>query len=388
MKKISLFIIGLLIFPSFINAETITYNICESGCEYTSLESVETAINNTSDLSDKDIIININSDYSNGYIYYSDTNNVIKSVVINGNNHSIKDMEIGAKSIEINNLNFNKGIALYNSQRIKLINSKINRLRIGCLQGSSPCKETLNIKDVLETDNISFNNIKTLMTMGNIKIENMNFVNKAIVNGGGLLTINNSQLGKVLNYPAMLFPKTDIYNSTFESLRYVNVTNEVDGYNEYRDFFQSDGFNPSSLVSYDVYEFNSPTYGKITVYFDKEFEINPGEEIDLNNALDYYTSGKAIDYKINNEDIAKIENMKLKGLTGGKTRLTITTDDGHIVYRIWLKVKKEKVANKISKMVVKIPITGKKIKVWVVVVSILLLGVIGVCSYMLIKRKK
>ena len=46
MKKISLFIIGLLIFPSFVNAETITYNVCESGCDYTSLNSISSAINN------------------------------------------------------------------------------------------------------------------------------------------------------------------------------------------------------------------------------------------------------------------------------------------------------------------------------------------------------
>ena len=271
---------------------------------------------------------------------------------------------------------------------IKLINSKINGLGILCLQESGICQETLNIKDILETDNISFNNIKTLMTVGNMRIENMNFLNKAIVNGGGLLTINNSQLSKVLHYPARAIPKTDIYNSTFESLRYINVTSEGDAYNEYRDFFYSSDYNPSSLVSYDVYELYYPTNGKITIYFDKEFEINPGEEIDLNSALDYYTSGKAIDYKINNEDIAKIENMKLKGLTGGKTRLTITTDDGHIVYRIWLKVKKEKVAKKISKMVVKIPITGKRIKVWVIAVSVVLLGIVSGCAYILVKRKK
>ena len=49
---------------------------------------------------------------------------------------------------------------------------------------------------------------------------------------------------------------------------------------------------------------------------------------------------------------------------------------------------KETIPEKIDKMSIKVPITGSKVKAWVMVVSITLLGIIGICCYMLVKRKK
>ena len=48
MKKYIYLILSLLLIPIMVNAETLTYEVCESGCEYVNFYEVETAINNIS----------------------------------------------------------------------------------------------------------------------------------------------------------------------------------------------------------------------------------------------------------------------------------------------------------------------------------------------------
>ena len=134
------------------------------------------------------------------------------------------------------------------------------------------------------------------------------------------------------------------------------------------------GIDPNSLMT--------------KIYFDKESDLKSGDKLDLISYLDYYTSDKEIDYVIEDETIAKIENKELVGLKEGQTNVTVTTDEGHVVYRIKLNVIKENIVEKIDDMTVKVPITGTKIKVWVLVSIILLFGVIGIVIFKLIKRKR
>ena len=42
----------------------------------------------------------------------------------------------------------------------------------------------------------------------------------------------------------------------------------------------------------------------------------------------------------------------------------------------------------IEKKTIKVPITGKEVKMWIIAVSVILLIVIGACVCMLIRRKK
>ena len=73
-----------------VKAETLTYEVCESGCEYTNLNDVRRSIANISDLTDKDIVINVNSDITSGYdLYIGVIDNMPNSVTINGNNNDI-----------------------------------------------------------------------------------------------------------------------------------------------------------------------------------------------------------------------------------------------------------------------------------------------------------
>ena len=152
--------------------------------------------------------------------------------------------------------------------------------------------------------------------------------------------------------------------------------------------------NPfSSELNYDIYDMDLTNMGDqlksiTTIYFDKEAKLKPGDTLNLVNYLDYYTEDKEIEYTIDDKNIAKIENKELSALKEGSTKVTVTTDDGHVIYRINLVVEKESIPEKIDKMTIKVPITGSKIKAWVVIVSALLLAVTLVCSYMLIKRRK
>ena len=129
-------------------------------------------------------------------------------------------------------------------------------------------------------------------------------------------------------------------------------------------------------------------YSNTTVYFDKELKIKPSDKIKLTEYLDYYTDDKEINYTIEDETIAKIENKELIGLKEGQTNVTVTTDDGHVVYRIKLNVIKETIVEQIENKTIEIPPAGIKIKLWVLVSVILLFGIIGVCIYILIRSKK
>ena len=124
MKRIWILFISLFLIPIFVNAETLTYEVCESGCEYSSLGDVGTAIGNISDLSDKDIIININSDLSNGYIRIGSESDqkTANSVLINGNNYAINFSSIYfyANSVTLKNIKKMKResyFSVYNAQK-------------------------------------------------------------------------------------------------------------------------------------------------------------------------------------------------------------------------------------------------------------------------------
>ena len=72
----------------------------------------------------------------------------------------------------------------------------------------------------------------------------------------------------------------------------------------------------------------------------------------------------------------------------GKTKLILNADEEHFLYNINLVVEKETIPEKIDKMTIKVPITGSKVKAWILIVGGILLGIVGICVYMLIKRKK
>ena len=393
MKKYISILLTMFLIPTLVNAETLTYDICESGCEYTNLSDVSTTINNISDLSNKDIIININSDMS-GQLHIGSISNSIKSITINGNNQDFnnKSFNIIAKNIELNGCNNLYDVTTDNSEHVSINNSNIKILSYNSIDFNGQIMtDEINLSEVLNIDETSLNNLKMLNLIGNFKIRNMDFSNIILCNFAGTININSSKLNKVLNVPMAGNININIYNTEFNNLKYINITaeeeaelNEVD---QYYDSFDS------TILSKDIYDINVADYvgqykSSTTVFFDKETKLKHSDKLDLTSYLDYYTEDKEIEYTIEDESIAKIDNKELIGLKEGSTKVTVTTDDGHVVYNINLVVEKETIPEKIDSMTIKVPITGSKVKAWVVLVSALLLVIIGVCSYMLIRRKK
>ena len=391
MKKYIYLILSLLLIPIMVNAETLTYEVCESGCEYASLSDVETAIRNVSNITDKDIVINVNSDM-NSYLdtgYY----NMANSVTVNGNNHDFNNegFTFAAKKIEINNCSNLRAIDFVNSAKINLKNSNIKAIFLYYMYSNGQIKsEEINLTEVLEIDETSKNNLKLLLLAGNFKIENVNFKNILLEPTGGTINVYNSQIEKIFSYPMFGNITINTYNSKYNSLKYKNLTSHEEYERETSNMTNELDF---SSLKYDIYdmnfeEWNGQRSSNTTVYFDKEAKLKPGDKINLVDYLDYYIEDKEIEYTIEDESIARIENKELIGLKEGSTNVTVTTDEGHVVYRINLVVEKETLPEKIDKMTIKVPITGSKIKLWVLIVGGVLLGIIGTCLCMLIKRKK
>ena len=452
MKKYIYIILSLFLFmPFMVNAETLTYNVCESGCEYSSLGDVRTAIRNISDLSDKDIVVNINSDV-NDYLYVGSVDNMINSVTINGNNHDFnnQNFHFDTKKVEINNCNGLSLVSLENSEKISIKNSDIENISYALRDSIEHIKDAVfNISEILDIDEVSLNNLKWIALVGNIRIENIDLSNQGLYFAGGTLNIYNSKIAylenisynadikvemnkseigtvfnystmyskehsdeyndividiyeskleKIVNYPEVKTITANLYNSSFNSLKYVDIKSQNNpAFNEYLNFLTENANITYSFknmpLNNDIYDldgtgFEMQSKSTTNVYFDKETKLKPDDKLNLVNYLDYYTEDKEIEYTIEDESIAKIENKELIGLKEGNTKVTVTTDEGHVIYRINLVVEKESLPEKIDKMTIKVPITGSKIKLWVLIVGAILLGIIGTCVYMLIKRKK
>ena len=403
-----------------VKAEILTFNVCDT-CEYTNLDDVQNVINNISNLSDKDIVININSDiddnsYGDSYgVSIGDYSNMVNSVTINGNSYNFNKMNIYlfSKTIEINDCNNVIHLTGNNSEKINIKNSNIYQVDYLSIDSNGQIKsKEINLKDVLDIDEESQNNIIFFEFAGNGKIETMDLGSTTIGLLGGTINIYNSHLERIFNYSEYGSITTNItncnighilnsteqeniitniYNSKFNSLKYANITSVEDPImNEVTRFAESN--NPNLVkLNYDIYDVNideDNLHTNTTVYFDKEVKLKPGNKLNLVSYLDYYTEDKEIEYTIEDESITKIENKELIALKEGNTKVTVTTDEGHVVYNINLSVEKETIPEKIDKMTIKVPITGSKIKAWVVVVSAMLLGIIGGCIYMLVKKKK
>ena len=93
-----------MIFPLIAHAETITYNICKSGCEYDDLNNVLDEIITAPQ--DSNVIINFDDSETYQLDKEYRSANTINSFTINGNNNEliIPYWSIKAQSVEINNI--------------------------------------------------------------------------------------------------------------------------------------------------------------------------------------------------------------------------------------------------------------------------------------------
>ena len=414
MKKIVYLLLIMFLIPIFVNAETLTYNVCESGCEYNSFLAVIHDIKAITNKSDKDIIIN-----TDGVIVatagatINDENDVFKSFSINIKNYPpndwidlyllyAKDILINGNECTVDHL----GLGLHgNNVEIKNINTtndsyiylKTNILKMSNVHGGMTFELDISNDDqaelskILQMDAEMLKNINVLYLKDDFTITNMDLSNSVIQFTGNKLDVYDSKLGVIMSAPTNGDINVNIYNSKFNLLKHKNITTME----EYTQEIYPNGYSIKKLedFNYSLFDLNIPDgvfagTANTTAYFDKEVKLKPSDKLNLAEFLDYYTEDKDMEYTIEDESIAKIENKELSALKEGSTKVTVTTDEGHVVYNINLVVEKETIPEKIDKMTIKVPITGSKIKVWIVVVSAMLLGIVGVCIGMLVKNKK
>ena len=418
MKKYFYIILSLLLIPMLVNAETLTYNICKSGCEYNDVTTVLNEINNATENSDIKIVFK-DSDtyegYSNQFIY--SINRHFSSFEIIGNNATIKNLaiEIKADDIDIKDLTISKE-KTDNNSGVSVIECQANNLIVNNINIVTLIADTnnINISDSNFIDGISgdinneinINNLNAKMvligqdggsTLSTANIENINIdllyledCNATIRNSKvigiissyGTLNVYNST-GKVLASNA------NIYGSNNTKTDYIKVTNENQLSTAFTNYEDTGLFNPDNwLYTYTEIAIEPEIPSGIFVYYDLEKDVSVNQKIDFLQLFNTDIAEKEVAYTVNDNSIVKIEDNSLIGLKEGSTTIVGTTDDGHIIYTLKVNVLKETIPEKIDKMTIKVPITGSKVKAWIVVVSTILLGVIGVCSYMLIKRKK
>ena len=415
MKRLYILLI-LLILPLMVNAETLTYDVCDT-CEYKNYNDVKASIDSISDLSDKDIIINFNI---NGEIVfmeqYGSETNQIKSITLNGTKETIINpyygLGIHANTVIINNIKFqNSGNYGTNcigvtTDKIIINNSEVSTLILSI----SGDKSSNELNNILQMDDYSKERLKVLTLANNgtsnVVIRELQLENARLSLIGGNYEIYNSAFSKIFHYPSDLLEvdslqeisSANIYNSKFKSIKYKEIPNIYElGEDEMEAMYYAFMIDKLSndIYEYDIYNINARnpqtdeyTEVETNIFFDKELNIKPNDKVNLAEYLDYYTEDKEIEYTIEDESIAKIENKELTALKEGSTKVTVTTDEGHVVYRINLVVEKETIPEKIDKMTIKVPITGSKLKLWVLIVGGILLGIVGICASMLIKRKK
>lgn len=430
-----LFIFLLYLLPVVGNAETITYNVCKNGCEYSEVTGVLIELQDReNNYNNDDITINI-TDTSDYYIdnskieinYDENTLANINSFTINGNNSTWifgngnrNEIYIGAKNILVDkvkvkdyfNLGENwelsyKGNFFLMSDSLHVSNSDIGEIINEKKAGTSNidnCRtyeygsfgnSYINNSEmgIIFIPNDSFNNLYQF-NMENVKISlvmmlfgvngtinNSHF--KGLTSQNSIINIQNSE-GKVYNFSFGDYDSiVNIYNPINKGTSYFNISS-LEEYNNYTPQENEPplyGEETGMIVDKWGYDYANITVGnktaKINIYYDDYASIKVDENINFKKYFDTIENDTILTYVIDDSSIAKENNGIVTALKEGTTNITATREDGLVIYRIKLTVIKQTIAEKIDEMTIKVPKTGMEIKAWVLVVT-----------YVLIKKEK
>ena len=232
----------------------------------------------------------------------------------------------------------------------------------------------------IDFDNVTVNNFAAVfMSNGTIDDSSINSLFYVM----GTLDIKNSS-GKVLaGADGEMTPTVvNIYNTKNTSLDYQKVTND----NQMSEITTDDDLfnNEAWKHTYSVVALEGAN-AEINIFFDGTKTIKVDDKLDFSSLFNTIKSGDKLTYKVDNTSVAKMDGNNIVGLKEGTTKITATSENGAVNYTLNLTVEK---ATIIDKMNVDVPITGKSIKLWMILLAGVLFGVIGVAVYMLIRRKK
>ena len=403
MKRLKYLLFMILLMPVVVSAQTYTYNICKSGCEYNKFIDIVTNIYNLPADSNLEIIINFQDSETyqenNNLEIYND-NNPFTSVTINGNNATIINEEYlfaveRAKTATIKDLNVTAADISLEGEKYATnfteLAQKINN------------KELYNNKYTL--NNINFEGSElVIFGAGTFEVTKGVFSGPFAANNAKLL-LNKSTINNALMAGSQ-YPNSEIYifsdNILPNKISRLKVGEETasqidDLQNKLKQNALIEMEVSPSLYNYGI----SRDANNVLYYYQEknktikeDTNISEIEKEFVNTYEDSYgyddIKDDAIVWTSTDESIVKIENGIVKVLKSGNVDLT--ANKGNDYYTMHLTVEKptiaEKITNTIEKKTIKVPITGKEVKAWIIVVSVVLLAVIGISTSMLIKRKK
>ena len=411
-KKIYYLLILLAFMPVLVKAETITFDICESGCEYASIEDAAMYIS-SKEGTNHEVIINLHggthelSEVSFEFgdkiskLTFSGNNavlNVERDVTISDINdfemkditiNAGRDFELNVKNAILNNCNITAGSITFmginnNEMNTELINNRSYLDNIFTIKDSTFSGISAALGNSITFDNSTLNN-GFACAMADCYFEKSNI--KGGIIGGYMLPGANVHIKAgntlkepivrsllTLNTPADLIdPMSNdgmLYEVAFMDQVDPNISRDLTN-----NIFYYQETNKTIKVETNISDYES------------EF-VNTYE-----NSEDYdEIKDLPISWTSENESVATIKDGKIIPGNAGNTDLI--GKRGNDIYTIHLTVEKETLPEKINNVInntlekktIKVPITGKVVKLWVVIVGALSLIVIGVCTILLIKK--
>ncbi len=364
MKKLIYILIASILLPVTINAETYTYEICKSGCDYSSLEEIE---NDMKTKTDKETVI-INFKDSETYEYtaeesFSINHNIkeyrdIKNFELHGNDATIKvtkNLEFGDfENVIVDNINI-KGDLI---RVVRNVNSKVLNVNFDATSSISLIGVTSSAPLFTESiQNNSFYVDNSVLTAGkNIILWLSTFnINNSILDGrtqgyNATIYFNNNKIKSLLsgnisniNTKLYVYANNTLLNTPYrlytKGMNYKVINQHADNngilieYAIYNNFLNQ-GYTQGNYIYY--YQDIDKTISANTNIsdFEKEF-INTYE-----NSIGYDDiKDLPIEWKSENESIAKIVNGVITPVNSGKVDLVGTR--GNDIYTIHLTVNME-----------------------------------------------
>lgn len=350
MKKLIYILIASILLPVTINAETYTYEICKSGCEYNDFKTMFDAFKNNSNITaDDDVVINFKDDG----VYAADTSTKLTAkknyyLTINGNDATIINYSFLFNSIKgtrINNLNMGQSINnnLLEANYSDYYNPSFNitdGLTIRVIAGPitiNNCNVS-NFSIGLTTSpegydkaavNIYNSKVNYLAVLGDLYVENSDIylaapyisnTNTAVIKNSSLYLLAN---GTKDNEDAYI----DVYDTEFKELNYFDAKHNLD-----------DGISFANNTKYGIIDNANNTTNsgnvKTRLHYNKDISIKKGEKINYIELFNYLNENDEIIYAIDDENIVKVDNNIITGLESGTTKIVATNKNGLIDYTL------------------------------------------------------
>ena len=376
-----------------VNAETLEYNICKSGCEYSSLEEItnhfEEIYNEVGEevFSTYDVIINFKDSetYEEGHFGYG----YVSSLTINGNNAKITVDEVSflnIKKVIFENLTITASSVVFVGKYdySKLGNPEYNEYKNNVFNINN-CSIKTNIwyfeMGTFNISNSSLNGTAMCNLLSDVNMHKTSLMPFLLLSGGEGAYDSNVYLNmKYLDNDKdiiRLLPSEE--NANEIDARYPEVNESVESNLDLDKYFfiesplTEEYINNGITKTNNIFikqEVSKNIKGNTNISeFESEFVNTYEDSIGYDDIKDL-----PIEWKSENESIVKLENGVIVPVSAGNVDLVGTR--GNDIYTIHLTVEKETIPEKIDKMTIKVPITGSKVKAWVVVIGALLLGVI------------